>query len=76
MITAKQLENLKAAVSNAEDWRGSLVGCAPDYALDAFDDYIANARAGLEAIEGMRAEIKQLRSKVNHLRHQLMEKPE
>lgn len=44
MITLRQLRLLSEAVTEAELWRGSMVGAAPQSAIDAFDQRIAAMR--------------------------------
>lgn len=60
MITERQLRLLSEAVSEAETWRGNLVGCAPDYVLDAFDDKIKRMRLAVRAAREDRDQLKAL----------------
>lgn len=48
MITLRQIKLLANAVDEAEAWRGSMVGCAPQEALDEFDANIAAMRAAVK----------------------------
>ena len=61
MITLRQLRLLSEAVSEAECWRGNLVGCAPQEALDAFDQRIAAMRNAVKAARADRAKLKAIK---------------
>lgn len=58
MITLAQLRLLSEAVSEAESWRGSMVGCAPQEALDRFDAKIKRMRAAVKAARETRDSLK------------------
>lgn len=58
MITLAQLKLLSEAVSDAEAWRGSLVGCAPYEAIEDFDNKIKRMRAAVKAARETRDSLK------------------
>lgn len=60
MITERQLRLLSEAVSEAQTWRGSLVGAAPDYVLDNFDKRILAMRKAVKAAREDRDQLKAL----------------
>lgn len=60
MITLRQLRLLSEAVSEAETWRGNLVGAAPDYAIEAFDAKIKKMRMAVRAARKDREQLSAL----------------
>lgn len=60
MITERQLRLLSEAVSEAEAWRGSMIGAAPQEAIDEFDSRIKKMRAAVKAAREDREIIKKL----------------
>lgn len=60
MISERQLRLLSEAVSEAEAWRGSIIGAAPMAAIEEFDNRIKKMRAAVKAARETRDELKKL----------------
>lgn len=67
MISIRQLRLLSFAVSEAAAWRGSMVGCAPQEALDEFDANIAAMRKAVKAARDDRELIKTLEARLHDI---------
>jgi hypothetical protein len=57
MISLRQLRLLSEAISDAEDWRGSMIGAAPVEAINEFDKRIKEMRLALKAAHDDRLEL-------------------
>lgn len=66
MISLRQIRLLSQAVTEAAQWRGNLVGAAPDWAIEEFDDKIRLMRAAVHAAMMDRIELKSLKLAVEY----------
>lgn len=60
MISLRQLALLSAAVTDAEMWRGNLLGAAPLPAIEEFDERIREMREAVKSARKDRAKLAKL----------------
>jgi len=60
-ITQRQIDLLREAVALASDWRGNMVGAAPQEEIEEFDAFIKGCEEALTTVRAMRKETTQPR---------------
>ena len=60
-VTQRQIDLLKEAVELASDWRGNMVGAAPQEDIEEFDAFIKGCKEALTVVRAMRKETTQPR---------------